>query len=229
MSEPTLVLFDMDGTLVDSQHMIVAALTAAFESESLDLPDRKTMLSVVGLSLVEAMARLVASDHAQHERLAGAYREAFQTLRRQEDSREPLFPGAPETISRFAARDDLILGIATGKSRRGVDHVLQRYDWHAHFVSIQTADDHPSKPHPSMVTTAMSECGIPAERTFVIGDTVFDMEMARSAGARGIGVSWGYHDTEHLRPAGASLVIDDFSALDEAIASLSGEHRETAT
>lgn len=213
MTAPALVIFDMDGTLVDSQHMIVAALHAAFAGEGLTPPSRKAMLSIVGLSLVEAMRHLVPGDATRHRRLAEAYKGAFQDLRRAPDHHEPLYEGAIEVLDHLRDRDDIILGIATGKSRRGVGVVLGLHGLERHFMTIQTADDHPSKPHPSMVVTALAECGIDASRAVMVGDTVFDMEMARAAGVPGIGVSWGYHDAHHLEPAGAHCVIDRFDAL----------------
>lgn len=217
MSEPMLIIFDVDGTLVDSQHMIVAALTSAFAEEGLALPDRKEMLSVVGLSLIEAMERLAPGDPEQHVRLATAYKDAFSSLRQDPANAEPLFDGALEAICDLAARDECLLGIATGKSRRGVHHLFERFDLHDSFHTVQTADDHPSKPHPSMVRQAIAETGAAPARSIVVGDTVFDMEMARAAGAGAIGVSWGYHDAEHLPRAGAHTVIDGFADLVPAV------------
>ncbi|MCC0017190.1 MAG: HAD-IA family hydrolase [Rhodobiaceae bacterium] len=217
-NEPLLVIFDMDGTLVDSQHMIVAALETAFGSEGIAPPDRRTMLSIVGLSLIEAMQTLVSdADGAVHVRLAEAYKAAFQDLRRHPEHREPLYPGALEALGELSARDEVLLGIATGKSRRGVDIVLGLHGLERHFVTIQTADRHPSKPHPSMVRKALSETGIAANRAVVVGDTVFDMEMARAAGAHALGVSWGYHDVKHLAQAGSARTLDRFAEVVPAI------------
>ncbi|MBN8911615.1 MAG: HAD-IA family hydrolase [Rhizobiales bacterium] len=216
---PKLVIFDCDGTLVDSQHAIVAAMGDAFLSEGLTVPSRERVIGVVGLSLDIAIARLVpaGSDLPLVDRLSDAYKAAFAARRRRPDHLEPLYDGVRETLQRLAARDDVVLGIATGKSRRGVDAVLAREDLASLFDTIQTADTHPSKPHPSMVFAAMDETGaIPAD-TVVIGDTTYDIEMALGAGASSIGVSWGYHPSEALQAAGAHHVSDDCAALELAL------------
>ena len=184
MRTPLLVIFDMDGTLVDSKHLIVAAMQSAFDAEGLHAPTRAQTLSVVGLSLDKAMEQLTNTDAAQRARLVEAYKGAFFDLRQAPDHYEPLFDGARKALDILHRRDDVLLGIATGKSRRGVAFVLDHHGLEDHFDTVQTADDHPSKPHPSMVRTALSETGMKAARTVVVGDTVFDIEMARAAGAR---------------------------------------------
>ena len=207
-----LFLFDVDGTLVDSQHLIVAAQHEAFAAHGLAPPSRTRALSVVGLSLSEAFTALVA-PRGPVEGLAQAYREAFQRLRRDPSIPEPLFPGALETLAALAARPDVRLGIATGKSRRGVAYLLARHGWEDVFATVQTADDAPSKPDPAMVRQAMAEVGAGPEDTVMIGDTTFDVAMARGAGADVIGVSWGYHPVEALREAGAERIVDSFAEL----------------
>ena len=107
----------------------------------------------------------------------------------------PPYAGIAEAVRTLAGRDDFVLGIATGKSRRGVARVLDREGWHGHFLTIQTADDHPSKPHPSMILRAMNETGAEPVSTLMVGDTSFDMEMARNANVGAVGVGWGYHET----------------------------------
>lgn len=209
-----LVIFDCDGTLVDSQSMIVEAMTRAFSSAGRPAPGRADILSIVGLSLEEAVARLAPdlAVPAVHG-LAQAYREAFGPLRADPAHAEPMFPGARATLDALHAHDDMMLGIATGKSMRGVRHFLQHEGLEGRFVTIQTADNHPSKPHPSMVARAMAETGVGRERTVVVGDTSYDMEMARAAGTAAIGVSWGYHPAAALQAAGAEPVLADFGAL----------------
>jgi phosphoglycolate phosphatase len=214
-----LVIFDCDGTLVDSQHMIVAAMTDAFRAEGLVAPARDRIVGVVGLSLGHAIARLVpdGADPIGIERLAGAYKEAFRTRRLGPDHEEPLYDGVREALARLAARGDTLLAIATGKSHRGVAAVLEREGIAGHFVSIQTADTHPSKPHPSMILAAMSETGIEPAHAVMIGDTTFDIEMARAAGIAAIGVGWGYHAPEQLREAGAHHVSADCAELERTL------------
>jgi phosphoglycolate phosphatase len=215
MSDLRLVIFDVDGTLVDSQAEIMAAMAAAFHSEGLTLPERAAVLSIVGLSLAEAMQRLLPdADSGQHLRLVDAYKDAFVGLRTEHKEMGPLFPGARDSIDRLLARDDTLLAVATGKSRRGLDKVLERHGLTGVFHSEQVADHHPSKPNPSMILTALNETGVAAHRAVMVGDPPFDMDMARAAGIRNIGVPWGYHPAETLMP---DAMIEDFAALDAAV------------
>lgn len=216
-----LAIFDVDGTLVDSQAMIAASLTAAFNAEGLPLPERTRMMSIVGLSLVDAMAAL-APDHgaAGHERLAAAYRQAFWQHRARGEHTEELFPGAHELLLKLRARDDVALGIATGKSRRGVAHLIERHGYEGWFATIQTSDDHPSKPHPSMIVTALAETGVSPAAAIMIGDTTFDIAMARAAGIGAAGVAWGNHAAADLTTAGAHSIANDFKELEGHLESL---------
>lgn len=215
-----LVVFDVDGTLVDSQHAIVEAMTEAFGARGLPLPPRAELLGVVGLSLPQAMGALVPHLPAEEaEALAEAYRSGW-IARRDSGTRvteSPLYPGARAALERLEAAG-LTMGVATGKARRGVEHVFREHDLGRFFATAQTADDHPSKPHPSMLERALAETG--ATRGVMVGDTEFDMAMARAAGFGALGVAWGYHPVERLRAAGADLVIEDFTALDAAVAEL---------
>ena len=217
---PRLVIFDVDGTLVDSQAHIVAAMSAAFAALGRQAPPRGEILSIVGLSLPVAIARL-APEARPHDidALVDAYRAAFSATRHAEGSVEatPLYPGAAEALARMSRRDDLLLGIATGKSLRGLAHVLGEHRLGDLFATRQTADGHPSKPNPAMVLAAMTEVGVTAEHTAMVGDTTFDMEMARAAGVAAIGVSWGYHPVERLRQCGADAVLASFADLDATL------------
>jgi phosphoglycolate phosphatase len=209
-----LVIFDCDGTLVDSQHMIVAAMSQAYRAHGLPVPQCEVLLSVVGLSLVEAFAKLGEGREAfPAESLADHYRDAFHAMRGPGAPVEPLYPGAAEAIAELAQRGDVVLGVATGKSQRGVRLVLGHHGLLEHFITIKTADDAPSKPHPEMVLAAMQDAGAEPENTIVVGDTAYDMEMARAAGASGIGVAWGYHPRAALESAGAVAVIECFANL----------------
>jgi len=214
MASRKLVVFDCDGTLVDSQHMIVAAVRHAFQEHSLpDLP-RNAILSIVGLSLEEAISKLLPKEDASTRTLVKeSYRQAFFHLRQEPDLHEPLFPGTLEVLSALAARDDVLLGVATGKSQRGLTSILELHGLKDMFVTLQTADGHPSKPHPSMLLKAMEETGIAPQDTAIIGDTSYDMVMGVGAGALPIGVSWGYHEVEELMQHGAVSVLDTFDEL----------------
>jgi phosphoglycolate phosphatase len=215
-----LVIFDVDGTLVDSQHHIVEAQKRAFSVFGLAAPTREESLSVVGLSLNEAFAVLVGID-GPVEGLATAYKEAWTELRGEAGFTEALYAGAAGIIDALRADPAVLLGIATGKSRRGVDRMIETQGWGGLFQTIQTADGHPSKPHPSMLLTAMAETGCDPASTMMIGDTTYDMDMAVSAGVRAVAVSWGYHHAAALIESGAERVVDSFDAL---LATIRTEH-----
>jgi len=211
-----LALFDCDGTLVDSQHAIMASMQAAFAGENLVWPGREPTLAIVGLSLAEAFGVLVPEyDAGRRDRLAAGYKASFHALRQDPAHHEPLFAGVRTTLERLAARQDVLLGIATGKSQRGVRALLEREGLDKHFVTIQTADDAPSKPHPGMVMQAMAAAGAEPRETVMIGDTSYDMMMARAAGASALGVGWGYHPQSALMAAGAQAIADRFSDIDD--------------
>jgi len=201
-----LAIFDCDGTLVDSGAPIYAALKATFERNGFAVPPPEVSRRVIGLNLTEAMAALLPDAMAeQHSRLAEDYKEAFKALRSAGEVEEPLFDGVIELLDALE-EDGWLLAVATGKSDRGLKHCLELHDIHARFVSLQTADRHPSKPHPSMVEQAIVDAGALPETTVVVGDTSFDMAMAANAGAAGIGAGWGYHEAMELIEAGAVAV-----------------------
>lgn len=206
-----LVIFDVDGTLVDSQGHIHAAMSAAFEAEGLAAPDRAAVRGVVGLSLPQAVARLAGRPAPD---LVARYKEAYPALAPSHGSAEaaPLYPGARAALDALAARG-LALGIATGKSRRGLGVVLATHGLEGLFETVQVADDHPSKPHPSMILAALGEAGVEREAAVMLGDTVFDMDMAAAAGVPAIGVAWGYHAADALREAGARAVLGTYEDL----------------
>jgi phosphoglycolate phosphatase len=218
---PRLAVFDCDGTLVDSQANIIRAMEATFGRHRLAAPDRHAVRRVVGLSLGDAMAVLLPeADAAFHDVLAADYKLAFQNLRATGGLHdEPLFPGVRDGLLRLE-RAGWLLGVATGKSDRGLALTLMHHEIHGRFVTLQTADRHPSKPHPSMLATAMAETGTRPADTVMIGDTVFDIEMANAARVRGIGVDWGYHEADELTAAGAAHVAVDFAALIEHLESI---------
>jgi phosphoglycolate phosphatase len=208
-----LIVFDCDGTLVDSQHVIVAAAERAFRAHGLEPPSVAAVQAAIGLSLELAIAAWrPETEVAERVLLADAYRTAWRALRDRDGVREPLFPDALATLVELDRRGHL-LAIATGKSRPGLLSVLEHHGLAAMFVSLQTADRHPSKPHPSMLEAAMAETGSAPEETLMVGDTSYDMAMARAAGVGAIGVAWGYHPVDHLVAAGASTILERFQDL----------------
>ncbi len=217
--ELTLVVFDIDGTLVDSAALILDGFAHALAAVGRPPAMPAQVLSTVGLSLPVAMTRLMPD--AGHETIAAAvdaHRAHFFALRAQRGPASvPLFEGANAEIERLARIPEVLIGAATGMARRGLDHVLDAHDLGPHFITRQTADGHPSKPHPSMLEAALAETGVARERAVMVGDTTYDMEMAANAGIAGIGVSWGHHAAAALLAAGAHAVVDDFGALARAI------------
>lgn len=213
-----LVIFDVDGTLVDSQGDILAAMGAAFEHVGAVTPDRAAVLGIVGLSLHVALPVLAPGlDAATHARMIAAYKDAYMELRARSGAADssPLYPGALDCLRALHARDDVLLGVATGKSKRGLDKLIEGHGLERLFVTRQCADFHPSKPHPSMILQALADTGVGPDQAVMVGDTSFDMDMAAAAGVGGIGVGWGYHDRGRL--AQADVVIGSFGDLIPAL------------
>ncbi len=211
-----LVLFDVDGTLVDSQSIIVAAQRMTFEAHGLEPPSRERALSIVGLSLAEAFMAL-AGPKAPIARLVATYRDVSAALRRDPAHAELLFPGARECIEGLRHREGVLLGIATGNTQRGVARLLDSFGWQGVFATIQTADDAPSKPHPGMILKAMAATGASPQDTVMIGDSSFDMAMACAAGVLPVGVSWGFQPVAALTEAGAGPIVHSYGELETVL------------
>ena len=208
-----LALFDCDGTMVDSQANICASMDQAFTKHGLVPPDHHLVRRIVGLSLTEAVAQLhPEGDHDIVAAVTQSYKDGFVELRQVGGLHEPLYDGLLEILETLEA-SGWVLGVATGKSDRGLRHVLETHGLSDRFVTLQTADRHPSKPHPAMVELAILEAGAAPETTAMIGDTSFDMEMAVNARVRAVGVDWGYHDEHELISAGAEVVAATMSDL----------------
>ena len=221
MTGTRLAVFDCDGTLVDSQHVIASCMAAAFASERLAAPGIDAVRRVIGLPLPQCVATLAPdSDAARRARLVEAYKGTFFTIRQRPDHHEPLFDGARGALDALET-EGWRLAIATGKSRRGLLAVLERHGLADRFVSLQTADDGPGKPDPGMILRAMAATGAAPADTVMIGDTSFDMAMAVNAEVPGIAVAWGYHAAEELVAAGASVVAERFAE----IPGLAARHR----
>lgn len=201
-----LAIFDCDGTLVDGQAAICDTMERAFATAALPVPDRNLVRRMVGLSLPFALRRLAPdASEEQHSVALDAYKSGYRELRVTGALREPLYDGIADLIGGLV-EEGWMVGVATGKSARGLEACLDTHGIRHHFVTLQTADGHPSKPHPAMLEAALAEAGAAAADAVMIGDTSFDMEMAGAAGIRAIGVAWGYHDPQELLDAGASAV-----------------------
>ncbi|MDG1858480.1 MAG: HAD-IA family hydrolase [Emcibacteraceae bacterium] len=212
MSNPMkLAIFDCDGTLVDGQHMIIAAMKYASDQCRIPYPGDEPVRRIVGLSLLEAISKVYPSlNNNDHQLIRTEFIEHFQYLRALEDHNEPLYEGIKEVIGELSDMG-VLLGVATGKSTRGLKNTLLNHGLTDHFVTLNTADDGPGKPHPSMINVALSEAEVDKENAFMIGDTTYDMVMAKNAGVTSVGVTWGYHPEDELVSSGANHIINHIS------------------
>ncbi len=213
-SAVTLVVFDCDGTLVDSAHNVIACMQKAFQEAGLPVPSDQSIRRTIGLNPDVAVRSLAARplSFEQLDRIVTTYKTSFFHRRLQIDHHEPLFDGVRSVLDALYARD-IAMAVATGKSLRGLHAVIEQHGLQKYFSSLQTPDHNPGKPHPQMLDKAMSEVDGRRERTFMVGDTTFDMMLARNAGCRAVGVSWGYHDASELKETGAEWIIDHFDEL----------------
>lgn len=211
-----LIIFDLDGTLINSEAIILGAQYETFARCGRVHPGREVGLGVIGLTLDIALMR-VAGLAEPDDMLTQTYREVFTDMRQRAESdpslAEPLFPGVVELLAGLSQRSATVLGIATGKSRRGADYAIERHGWGQLFATTQTADDAISKPHPEMILRAIAETGARPERTLMVGDSTFDMEMAVAAGVTPVAVSWGFQPVAALQAAGARHVIESCAEL----------------
>lgn len=216
-----LVVFDCDGTLVDSQHGIIAAVQESFGSHRLPVPRPDSIRRVVGLSVPEALAELLgeAGIETDVQALADSFKQNFLARRQREGDRfEPLFPGIRSALRRIEEMG-LAMAVATGKSQRGARATLAMHRIDHHFLSVQTADTHPSKPHPAMLEAAIAECGMEPGRSVIVGDTSYDIRMGLAAGVQPVGVGWGYHPPDELLAAGAETVLETPDVLADIVLS----------
>ncbi|QVQ35718.1 HAD-IA family hydrolase [Pseudochrobactrum algeriensis] len=203
-----LVLFDCDGTLVNSGGVIHRCMAETFANAGLRVPELSETQEIIGLTLNLAISQISGIPMgAEVEHLTEQYKQQFRKIRLEHDFDEPLYDGIAELIDALAQQDDILLGMVTGKSRRGVISVMERHGFDRNFLVSRCADDCPSKPHPAMVLECCHETGCDVSQTFVIGDTTYDMMMAGSAGATAIGVNWGYHKPGRLSEAGAATIL----------------------
>jgi phosphoglycolate phosphatase len=220
LQPPHLAVFDVDGTLIDSQHAIVAAMTAACCETGIAAPPPAHIRRIIGLSLTDAVSLLLPDIGAGlRDAVIDAYKRDFARQRSLAEHHQPLFDGARAALDTLSAAGWL-LAVATGKSRRGLAAMLERHGLGGRFVSLQTADDNPGKPHPAMLRRAIAEAGAQAAATVMIGDTSFDMQMGRAAGTRTLGVAWGNHRPAELLDAGAERVVERYDQLPASVTGL---------
>ena len=211
-----LVIFDFDGTLVDSRKLITESNRLVFAQFGFSPPSEDESFALVGMSLELVLLQLAGPD-APVEKMVAAYRQVLPLLRADAAYAEAPFDGAAELLAALAERNDVRLGIATSHVSQTMAPALQRFGWQKYFCTVQTADKAPSKPHPAMILQALREAGVKADDAIMVGDTSFDMEMACAAEIRGVAVSWGYHRPDRLRDAGASRVVNDMTDLRDCL------------
>ncbi|UTW56986.1 HAD-IA family hydrolase [Kordiimonas sp. SCSIO 12603] len=219
-----LVIFDCDGTLVDSQHMIIGSMHDTFDKAGFERKTDQEVRAIVGLSLHEAIASLLPHEGTEvHAAMTNDYKQIFYERRTQQGAGpDPLYDGTREALVALNEAGYL-LGVATGSSRRGLDRVLAEHDLASFFVTLQTADGHPSKPHPSMIFTAIAEAGSSPESAVMVGDTSYDIMMSVKAGTTPIGVNWGYHSEDLLADVGAKHIASHYNQIPALVKAAIGD------
>ncbi len=214
-----LFLFDCDGTLVDSQHNIITAMKVAFELHHMSIPQEQDIRNIIGISLEEAVTSLLGRQEIDDLSItiAQSYRDTVIAMRGRGEISEPLYSGIADLLTKLHKVDDILLGVATGKSTRGVHHLIDEYGWENYFHTLQTSNTAPSKPHPGMIYNALSETGAEAENTVMIGDTIYDMQMGKSARAKTIAVTWGYHSRDALEQVQPDHIVSTRDELEDIL------------
>ena len=216
-----LVIFDLDGTLIDSEALIVQTVGEAFRAVNEPIPDEEAIRAISGITARDALAILAPqADPARVDVLLESYVTHYQA--RTASSREPMFSGAAQALDRLQAAPETILAVATGKGYQSAVTLLEHHGIIGRFNSIETPTHNRGKPDPQMLETAIEKAGVDAAHTVMVGDTVHDMRMAKAGKVKAIGVAWGYHAIDDLREAGADIVLEDFAALDAAVDDLVG-------
>jgi phosphoglycolate phosphatase len=218
-----LAVFDCDGTLVDSQRRIIRAMEMAFEDIGLSPPSAAATRRSVGLALPNAVAAVAPeeTDPEQLLQLTDNFRDSYRSLLTDPEYEEPLFPGAVNALDKIAEAG-ILLAIATGKGRRGLELTLERHNLRDRFAGLKTADDGPSKPNPKILLDVMAELGASNDCTIMLGDTSHDMAMARAARVPSIGVAWGYHPPKELKIYGAAEIINSYEQAPSAVIKILG-------
>lgn len=219
-TQPKLVIFDMDGTLVDGAGAVIPAMQHAFKAANLPKPEASQIRDMIGLSVPMGIRHILsnfndipqASD-SDVEKIGQDYKDYFYQSRITGRHEIPLYDGALKALAQLHAKDEILLSIATGASRRGVNAFLDKHNLRDTFFCSWCATECASKPHPEMILNAMNDTGVEAAQTIMVGDTSFDMQMGKAANVYTIGVNWGYHDRQTMLSAGANVIVDDFESL----------------
>ena len=207
-----LIIFDFDGTLVDSRPLIWESHRIVFAQFSLPPPCPNESLALVGKTLDVILAQL-AGAAAPIRDMVKAYDLLLPQLRADPVFAERPFDGVGDLLRELSSHHNAVLGMATGHTSVTVAPALAALEWHGLFRTIQAADMAPSKPHPAMLLQALQATGVTPENAIFVGDTTYDMEMARAAGVQSIGVGWGYHGAKQLSAAGADRLANSIEEL----------------
>lgn len=204
MKRYSAVVFDWDGTLMDSTHSIVSSIQGACRDLALPVPTDQEARWVIGLSLDSALYRVVPDLTAEQFPLfLDRYRAHFH----QRDTQLRLFHGVPELLQGLK-QQNVLLGVATGKSRVGLDRMLAAQQWQQHFDITRCADESFGKPHPGMLMDIMQALGLDPEQVVMVGDTTHDVQMAHNAGIDSLAVSYGAHDKPTLAESHPTAMLD---------------------
>lgn len=204
-----LIVFDWDGTVMDSTAIIAGSIQAACRDLGLPVPSDEAARYVIGMGLAQALRHAVPdAPEAMWEPLAERYRYHFLA----QDQAIPLFPHAEATIAELHDKGHW-LAVATGKSRKGLSRALESSGMGRYFHATRTADETHSKPHPAMLLEIMDELGMPRERVLMVGDTTHDLQMALNAGVDAIGVTHGAHEEAQLLALKPLALLDDFAGI----------------
>jgi len=210
MQNYELIIFDWDGTLMDSVARIVSCMQSAAKVVELTIPSADSVKNIIGLSLPKAVTTLFPdSNKQQMEEVIAQYKHHYVAV---DKTPTPLFDDAVHLLSQLRESNKL-LAVATGKARVGLERVWQLSDTKHFFHTSRCADEALSKPDPEMITSILSELSIPAEKAIMIGDTSYDLEMARRAGVASIGVTYGVHDKETLALYEPKAIVDSLAEL----------------
>ncbi len=209
---PQLILFDCDGTLTDSNMVIVRAVQQAFKDSALLAPSSIDILPALGMSLDIVVASLLQKQGNDSKELMSVIAQAYRQHYRLFEKDVILYPGVLDVLQTLKQRG-YWMAIVTGKSKGGLERVLSRFDLTKYFYTWRTADCCHSKPHPAMALECMSELGVEAKNTTLVGDSHFDIQMAKAAGVGALGAAFGSEDPQCLYDEGADKVLSDFEEL----------------
>jgi len=215
-----LIIFDCDGTLVDSQKSIMKAIVIAWENFGLNPPKLSSVLRIIGLSIQDSIRMLEPNlNEKQYEELEKELYNAFVKINEQTKIEEELFPNVVETLN-VLNDDKTYLAVLTGKGRLGLQNTFKNQNIGEYFIATKTSDCGPGKPNPQTMNELIVELGVEKESVVMIGDTTHDILTAKNAFVKSIGVSFGYHSAGELVQAGANQIVNDFSNLPTVIDTL---------